>query len=273
MFSTEPVKMKLGGSMTFEFASLPTPMIVAEDFVYIPGSETYVAVGKMKGAKGNIITGLSSYEWFLLAQELGLHIPSAAEWGRAREYFEKNPDRPFNGITGQEIELNFISGYVEQTGSVLAFKENGQYAADVHDLLKAEGFDGEVALIDRPGVEKNDERVFTKRKDGMTTITDVTEMGGKSFPRRGGFVHGYDPVTGLITEVGVTSNLDFYYGYFSVEPKGTRAVIRTHPIMVPRVLRRFDIDASLGVSRSPSSVAARLSSRGDPREVLKDRTG
>ena len=249
---------------------LPTAIVTPEDFEHIPDTGSYVATSKITGSKEKIISGIKGYDMFRIAQELGLYLTSTEEWGKSREYFQNHPRNEFHGRTGKDIENGYISGHIEQTGSLLAFVEKDQYPRDVHDLLKAERFDGKIALIDFPWAEKDgDEDIFVRSP--RTRIRDVTEINHNPFPRGDGFVHGYDPDTGLITKTGLNEMLGFYSAYYLVTPEGTRVVHRGCWHWAPLGGRRFYVDALWGPSDSRGGVSARLSSGNEPSEILKPR--
>jgi hypothetical protein len=231
---------------------------LADGFVYIPKTGTYVAADKARSGDGGIITGVSWYDAVEAARELGLYLASPGELAESRSYFEKNPYRKFRGRTGKGIARGYISGPFEMTGSALSFRGGHGDPPDTYDLLRGAGFDGRVALIDHPWVlREGDRRIFMPSP--RLRIRDVTEIGGKPFPRRMGCVQGYDPDTGLVTAVGPDPSLRFHGARYCVHPTGTKIVVRGsyNPDACPG--RDFNTFAIWGPSHSNREVSFRMS--------------
>ncbi len=245
---------------------LPIPRIAAEDFEHIPDTKSYVALSKLMNSEDNVIAGIPGYRMVQIAQNLGLHLTSSEEWGKSRKYFQDNSDRKFGERTGKDIETDYISRHIEQTGSFLSFREGGEFPEDTKALLNEAGFDGGIALIDFPYVLEEDGKKFIFIKSPRMMIRDVTEINGKPFPKEEGNVRGYDWDTGLITGVG--PNPDFQSAYYWVVPKGTRMVLRGHWGRPLHEGRRFNVNAHWGPSNSGGGVSARLSSGNEPSEFL-----
>lgn len=219
-------------------------------------------------SEGRVISNVQGYQMVQIAQNLGLYLTSSEEWGKSRRYFQENADIKFHGKAGSEIENSYISRHIEQTGSLLSFKEKGEFQGDTYDLLKKAGFDGDIALIDYPYVQKDGENLIFIKSPRMR-IRDVTEINGKPFPKKEGRVQEYDWDTGLITEVNHKINSNFDCAYYCIVPKGTRMVLRGGWFAPAPMGGRFRVDVEWEPSNSHGDISARLSSRNKPSEILR----
>lgn len=225
-----------------------TPNININNFVLIPATGSHVYISKTCNHKGDTITDLTGYDSIRMAQSLGLNITSSSEWGKSREYFQRNPGKVFAGRTGADIEKEYTLGELERTSTLLAFRaDNGDFPEDVLDLLKEAGFDGRIALIDLPYVqEKADIFIPSPR----TRIADVSGR----LPLVNDYIQTYDEDLGIPTKVSGEPKLGYHGAYFWIVPEGTRQIIRSHW----NGSTRFNVYASLGPSSSRA--ASRLSS-------------
>jgi len=235
------------------------PKADIEKFVLVPATGSHVYTSKTVDYRGKPIKNLTGYDEIRMAQALGLNTTSSAEWGKSRRYFQDHPDQEFAGKRGADIEKDFISRFVERTSTLLAFRgDSGDFAEDVHDLLKDAGFDGKIALIDFPYVQEESD-IFIPGNPRMR-IVDVSDK----LPSKDGHIQAYDDDLGMPTKVGEEPNPDYYGAYFRIRPEGTRQIIRCGWHWPLHEDRRFDVLAHWEPSRSDSHVASRLSSGNEP---------
>lgn len=228
------------------------PNVNPENFELIPATGSHVYTSKTIDYGGETITDLTGYDEIRMAQALGLNPTSSSEWGKSRKHFQEHPEQEFAGRTGADIEKEYISDEVERTSTLLAFrKENGDFAEDVHDLLKDAGFDGRIALIDFPYVQEDSDIFMPSPR---TRIVDVSG----NLPSKDGHIQNYDNDLGIPTKVGGEAGPDYYGAYFWIVPEGTRQLRRSRWEWHHREAGRFSVAAN-GVP-SGSRVASRLSS-------------
>lgn len=246
-------------------SKISIPGVRPDDFVLIPGTESWVSIQKTRNYRGKVITGLSGYDEVRMAQSLGFYPTSSAEWGQSRQYFQDHPEENFQGRTGKDIEQEYISDQVERTATLLAFAKNREFPVDVHDLLKEAGFDGKIALIDHPYVQE-DEDVFISSP--RTRVVDVSDK----VPLESNYGQEYDPELGIFTKVGPEANQEFHGAHQWVTPEGTRQLLRGYWGWHHPGGRRFRVDADWGPADSDSDVASRLSSGNDPSFLDPEKT-
>lgn len=242
-----------------------------EDFVLIPKTKSYISV--FRGCMEEPITGLNGYDEIRMVQEAGLYPTSSSEWGTSRKHFQLYSKREFNGKSGKEIEDGYKSKGVERTSTLLAFRENGDFTPDVHDMLREEGFDGKIALIDFPYVQE-DEDIFIPSP--RTRIVDVTDK----IPLENGFIQNYDDGLGIPVKnqiplenklMKAESSSHYYGAYFWIEPVGgTKQIIRSGWGYTTIGGWRFNVAANWEPARttSNSGINVRFSSERNPAEFL-----
>jgi len=296
-------------------ARLPMPHVKPEEFEYLPDSGIYIATSKARDYAGRIIDtvgifspegnflpehkmGVNGYQMIQMAQQMGLYLPSSGEWDNARQYFHDNPNQVFHGITGGEIEVGFISNSPEMTGTLLAFiiknsrTNEFKFSDDVSDLLKGEGFDGRVALIEHPWVQERHDsftdtlgRRYFFTRSPRTRIVDVTSMLGGRIPEMDGrHVQDYDSDLGIPTRFGAGAGPEYRgitfrsagpHDPFDGPPMGTRMIIRG-PVIYPTSQqmegvspeRRYFIGAGYDVG-DKLHIAARLASMDEPSAMME----
>ena len=183
-----------------------------------------------------VAVGIDGYDNVMAARSMGYYLASSSEWGFARDAFFEKKSEKYPAKTAAMIELGFLTGFPEQTGSFLSFSTGKLYPPDTNKLLNKRGFDGNVALIDLPEIEIRNEgtkaepifrRIMTGGK--RTRITDVTDKLPKD--SRGnyltaGFIHEYEWDTGLWKSVGDYAHKDCDGGSFELNPHGTVMILR-----------------------------------------------